>query len=402
MRSSRHLAEVEGFFRLIALGLVFAFAFFVASGMASGSTVHASTDEIRREIEDLRNRLNSIQGDMGQYERDLGQIRQQEEGVTRELSQAQVEMQQVESQLDEALVALQLAELQVDEAEMDLRDAEEELAYRTNLLNGRVRAMYELGTVSYFEVLFSSSSFSDFVRRFQTLQRIVNQDVSVLESVREQKEEVEYRREVWLSQKEDAATWKQRVAEKREELAVEVASYENRLDNLSSREQEYLDALNEMERRSEQIARDITEKQEELALAEGTPYLVWPLNQGTFWVSSPFGQRYHPILGQWRMHSGIDLAASTGTPIKSAASGVVLDAGWMGGYGLSVIVAHTSSVSTLYAHASTLRVESGQRVKEGDTVGLVGSTGMSTGPHLHFEVRVDGQVQDPTEYLPSR
>ncbi|MFP4199901.1 MAG: murein hydrolase activator EnvC family protein [Clostridia bacterium] len=402
MRSSSRLAKYEGLSRPIALLLILTLAFSFTIGILDGSSARASTGEIKREIQELRDRLDSIQGDMSQYERDLGQIRQQEEGVTRELGQTQVELRQVESQLDEALVALQLAELQVEEAEMDLEEAEEELAHRTDLLNGRVRAMYELGTVSYLEVLFSSTSFSDFVRRFQTLQRIVNQDVSILESVREQKEEVEHRREVWIVQKEDAAHWKQRVAEKREQLAVEVAHYENRLDSLSSREREYLDALEEMERRSEQIARDITEKQEALALAEGTPYLIWPLDQGTFWVSSPFGQRYHPILGQWRMHSGIDLAASTGTPIKAAASGVVLDVGWMGGYGLSVIVAHTSSISTLYAHASSLRVQSGQEVQQGDTVGLVGSTGMSTGPHLHFEVRRDGQVQDPVEYLPSR
>ncbi len=374
----------------------------VSALFAGADPVHASAGEIRQEIENLRNRLDNIQGDMDQYESNLEHIRQQEQGVTRELGQAQVELRQVENQLDEALVALQMAELEVQEAEEDLQRAEEELDYRTGLLNGRVRAMYELGTVSYLEVLLSSVSFADFVRRFQMLQQIVGQDVSILEAVREQKSEVEYRRQVWIDEKDDAAYWKERVAEKREELKVEVARYESRLHQLSSREQEYLDALDEMERRSEQIAEEITAKQEELALAEGIPYMIWPLNPGSFWVSSPFGQRYHPILGQWRFHSGIDLAASTGTPIRAAASGIVLDAGWMGGYGLTVIVAHTSTVSTLYAHASTLRVEPGDQVGEGDTIALVGTTGMSTGPHLHFEVRVDGQVEDPKEYLPPR
>ncbi len=390
-------------FKGVALVLSLAMVLAVISGSLPGvKSAEASTSQIRREIEELRNRLNSIQGDMSQYERDLGQIKEQEQGVTQELSQAQVELRQVESQLDEALVALKLAELEVVEAEEDLQRAQEELDYRMGLLNGRVRAMYELGTISYLEVLLSSTSFSDFVRRFQMLQQIVGQDVAVLEAVREQKAEVEYRREVWLAEKQDAEHWKERVAQKREELRVEVAQYENRLDQLTSRQQEYLAALDEMERRSEQIAREITEKQKELSLAEGTPYMIWPLDSGTFWVSSPFGQRFHPVLGQWRLHSGIDLAASTGTPIKAAADGVVLDAGWMGGYGLSVIVAHTSTVSTLYAHASTLRVEAGQQVRAGDTIALVGSTGMSTGPHLHFEVRMNGEVQDPVKFLPPR
>ncbi len=389
--------------RVVAVAATAALLLTLLGGFASDpESVYASTGQIRREIEELRNRLNSIQGDMSQYEADLTQIKREGQGVTQELSQAQVELRQVESQLDEALVSLQLAEMEVAEAEDDLRAAQEELDYRTDLLNGRIRAMYELGTVSYLEVLLSAVSFGDFVRRFQMLQQIVGQDVSILESVQEQKAEVEYRREVWLSEKKDAEYWKDQVAQKRQELRVEVANYETRLDQLSSREQEYLDALDEMERRSEQIAQSITEKQKELALAEGTPYLSWPLSPGTFWVSSPFGQRYHPILGQWRLHSGIDLAASTGTPIRAAGDGVVLDAGWMGGYGLAVIVAHTSSTSTLYAHASQLRVNPGDRVALGETIALVGSTGFSTGPHLHFEVRVNGQVEDPVKYLPAR
>jgi murein DD-endopeptidase MepM/ murein hydrolase activator NlpD len=192
------------------------------------------------------------------------------------------------------------------------------------------------------------------------------------------------------------------VAARSESLSATVARYQDRLTELTDRQEEYRAAMDEMERRSEQIAREITEKQREMALAEGVPYLEWPLKPGSYWISSPFGNRYHPILGQWRLHTGVDLAASSGTTIRAAGDGIVLDAGWMGGYGLTVIIAHTSTVSTLYAHASSVLVSGGQTVSEGQSIARVGSTGWSTGPHLHFEVRVDGEPKDPTKYLPAR
>ncbi len=277
-----------------------------------------------------------------------------------------------------------------------------ELDRRVDLLHRRVRAMYELGTVSYLEVLLSATTFSDFVRRFQMLREIVDQDVSIVEAVSEQRAAVEQHKLECEALEAEAAERRAEVASKRDELRAQVASYERRLNELTSQQREYRDALDEMERRSEQITQEIIEKQQELALQEGIVFLDWPLDSGTYWISSPFGRRFHPVLGEWRMHSGIDLAAASGTTIRSAGPGVVLDAGWMGGYGLTVIVAHTSNLTTLYAHASTLLVSAGDDVTMGQAIARVGTTGMSTGPHLHFEVRVDGEPQNPVDFLPSR
>lgn len=115
-------------------------------------------------------------------------------------------------------------------------------------------------------------------------------------------------------------------------------------------------------------------------------------------ITSPFGPREHPVLGGVSFHHGVDFASYEGEPVKAAASGVVLYAGWMGAYGQAVIVAHGGGVATLYAHMSSVEVQTGQRIADGDTIGLVGSTGLSTGPHLHFEVRVDGEARDPIEF----
>lgn len=116
-------------------------------------------------------------------------------------------------------------------------------------------------------------------------------------------------------------------------------------------------------------------------------------------ITSSFGYRIHPILGYKRFHAGIDFGADTGSPIYAADSGVVLFAGWYGGYGQSVIIDHGNSLTTLYAHASELYVSEGQSIQQGQVIAAIGSTGLSTGPHLHFEVRQNGEPVDPLNYL---
>jgi murein DD-endopeptidase MepM/ murein hydrolase activator NlpD len=125
--------------------------------------------------------------------------------------------------------------------------------------------------------------------------------------------------------------------------------------------------------------------------------MIWP-TQGR--LSSGFGYRRHPILGYSRLHAGLDIGNASGTSIWSAAGGTVIHAGWRGGYGNAVIVDHGSGIATLYAHMSQILVSVGTNVARGDPVGLMGSTGLSTGPHLHFEVRVGGNATDPLLYLP--
>ena len=128
----------------------------------------------------------------------------------------------------------------------------------------------------------------------------------------------------------------------------------------------------------------------------GTGSLIWPVSGP---VTSPFGWRIHPILGYRKFHTGIDIGVGYGVPIHAADSGTVIYATWMGGYGNVIIIDHGNGLSTLYAHQSSLAVGTGAHVTRGQTVGYVGSTGFSTGPHLHFEVRVNGNPVDPMGYL---
>ena len=135
---------------------------------------------------------------------------------------------------------------------------------------------------------------------------------------------------------------------------------------------------------------------------ELSPYkgrFIWPIPGR---LGRGFGRKYHPILRRRRMHNGQDIAAPRGTPIKAAGPGIVIEARWRGGYGRMILIDHGGGISTLYGHCSRIRVKAGQKVQQGQIIGNVGSTGLSTGPHLHLEVRVNGRPRNPRPYFPRR
>lgn len=132
-------------------------------------------------------------------------------------------------------------------------------------------------------------------------------------------------------------------------------------------------------------------------IGKGTGAMNWPIRGP---ITSPYGWRIHPIFGSQKFHAGIDISADYGDLVKAADEGVVISAGWLGGYGYTVMIDHGAGIITLYAHNSELTVSAGEMVLKGQTVALAGSTGYATGPHCHFEVRVHGQTTDPLNYLP--
>ncbi len=174
----------------------------------------------------------------------------------------------------------------------------------------------------------------------------------------------------------------------REEYLRQVQADRKKLESL----------LDEMEAESKALEAEVRRLQALYALTARDLSMIWPASGG--WISDYYGNRLHPILGYNRFHSGIDYAANRGSPIKAAESGVVIFSGTNGGYGLCVIIDHGGGISTLYGHSDKLLVKVGQNVLRGDTIALVGSTGVSTGPHLHFEVRVNGETQNPLDWLP--
>lgn len=170
------------------------------------------------------------------------------------------------------------------------------------------------------------------------------------------------------------------------------------LDWGAKRDGAYVDPLDLLVRLQARLVDPETLRPGLAASAEGGGAMIWPVAGAA--AGSGFGMRTHPITGQRRLHAGIDVAAPAGTPITAAADGLVVSAGRRGGYGLLVILDHGGGLETRYAHASTVAVTRGALVRRGQVIALVGSTGLSTAPHLHFEVRVDGYARDPAGWLP--
>jgi murein DD-endopeptidase MepM/ murein hydrolase activator NlpD len=258
------------------------------------------------------------------------------------------------------------------------------------------------------EVLVDSSSFSDFLTRFSYLQQMLRQDVQLLHEVKDEKARIETEKAQLEEKRANVASLKAQAAE---QLATIAAIRDKKASQLAETTEEIeaiKQQLEELDRISQEVQdrlQKLEQEYDEELKRRGISFtgLEWPLPRGG-WISSPYGPRFHPILHEWKQHTGVDVAIGQGTPIYAAAAGKVIYAGWLGGYGNTVIIAHGkgtdgNSYSTLYAHGSALYVKKNTFVKQGQRIASVGSTGYSTGPHLHLEVRVNGEHKNPLHYI---
>jgi len=205
-------------------------------------------------------------------------------------------------------------------------------------------------------------------------------------------------RDVVASQEQDLATRRQAQDDLRQQEATEVAKQNDLLDQLRARKGEFEAQIAALQRQSDALGAQLSGRQAgQVLVPSGHGVLSVPIPGAP--ITSGFGPRVHPIYGDVRMHTGIDFGASYGTPIHAAADGVVVSAGPLGGYGSATVIDHGNGLATLYGHQSSISVSPGQTVKRGQIIGYVGCTGLCTGPHLHFEVRVLGTPVDPMPYL---
>ncbi len=293
----------------------------------------------------------------------------------------------------------------------ELQRAESDLVQAQDALSARAVNIYKTGGFSYLEALFDTRRLIDLINRLDLLSLIIRQDQQLLTRVEELRARVAaekaalYEQETQLAaveerQQAQTAALNQLVSEQASKLAKLDSARDDKRAVLAKAEKDKAswekqeDALLADSARLETELRALTSTSTEVV--KGTGRLIMPVNGR---ISSPFGYRVHPIFQVRKLHTGIDISASSGTPIKAADSGVVVQAGWRGGYGQAVVISHGDGIATLYAHQSKILVGVGDRVEKGDVIGKVGSTGYSTGPHLHFEVRVNGSPVDPMRYL---
>lgn len=356
------------------------------------------TPALADELEQKQQELNSIQQQAEEQQRKAEQARRKERSISEQLRVIQGELDAAQDEYDTVNDQLEQTEQQIQaNTELSARLVKK-MEVQTKTLHRRIRDIYKNGQVSYIDVLFGAKDFNDFVSRMDILKKILAYDTALIQATKadraalaKAKAQLEADRGKIVELRKTAAAKREQVSVRRQERqgVLDAATYERELAERAYRE------LIETSRQIEQMIRRIQSGDKNVGGSTGT--MVWPA-QGE--ITSPFGWRVHPIFGTQRMHTGIDIGADYGDPVRAADGGVVIHSDWMGGYGNAVIIDHGNGISTLYAHNSQLLVGEGQTVAKGQVVSRAGSTGYSTGPHLHFEVRQHGSPVNPLNFLP--
>ena len=361
----------------------------------ASNTIDAQTEGLRKQNEEMNNKINETNEKL--------------EYVKEELSDTMLKVQETEDKVLEyekqvKELGQKMSELQssIDVATANLEIASQDYDAKSDMLAQRLVAMYEAGDTSYLDVLLKSSSLTDFLSRYYAIEELTKYDSELIDRVEKEKNNIEQTRE-----KLEAEQAEIKIVKAKSEQTTVV------LNNMKTLQQSYVERLSAGEKTLQEQITAYKKEQAEIQakILEATNTIVpniqytggemlWPVAASGTVITSNYGVREHPIQGVVKQHTGLDIGgADTGTPIVAALDGVVTHAGWLGGYGNCVMISHGNGVVTLYGHGNKVLTEVGKQVKQGETIMELGSTGNSTGPHCHFEVRINGNYANPLNYV---
>ena len=350
--------------------------------------------------DDLEDQLADLQRQAEEQQAKTNEASAKVESVSERLRQIQEELRVATAEYKEVKGQLDSVEDKISDNTELLRKTEADLKVKNKKLQQRVRDIYINGQISYVDVLFGAKDFADLMTRMDVLKRIIKHDYDLIMKVKEEKTTVENTRAQLEKDKAEA-----------EVLVADAQAKKAKVEDKESEQQVLLDQAiydrdtsermyEEIMAASQEVANMIRRSQMSSAGYSGAPAgaggMIWPISGP---ITSEFGWRTHPIFGTARFHSGLDIGGDYGMPIYAAASGTVIYAGWISGYGNAVIIDHGGGVTTLYGHNDSLNVSEGENVAQGQVIAMCGSTGNSTGPHCHFEVRENGEPVSPYGYL---
>lgn len=386
------------------------------AGAVSSSEIQDQIDDLKSEYAEGQAKLDELEGLLADNLESMSAMINQKNAIDQQIALLKEQTETI-SQMVSAynlLIADQQEELDAAQAKLD------ELNEK---YKDRIRAMEEKGSLSYWSVIFNASSFADLLDRLNMVYEIASADAKRLEQLQALAQQVEEAQVELLQKKQDMEKTKQELQSAQEEMAAKRAEADALLADLVALGEEYEKYIEAAEDAQHDLMLDIMQKEDEYDEAKYKEWLAtsvpptttstagghvtrvvngitWYTPTKDYYISSPFGYRWHPISGKWKMHYGIDMAAPEGTPIYATRTGVVTVASYQeGGAGYYVKLNHGDGYSSIYMHMTHYIVKVGQYVTAGQIIGYVGNTGGSTGDHLHFGIAYKGEYQDPTKYI---
>ena len=356
---------------------------------------------------EIRQSLREKKQELSHQQSRLDTLNERERDLARQLNDAQYDLQESRTAFNTTVARLESAQARYEDIQSKLNLATERYRKCQAVLGHRLRDIYMQSDMSYLVVLLGAKTFTEFLDHAHYLAIIIARDYRLLEEIRQLRSELTVQAQ---AARETVAEMK-KLRETQESRVAELAEIERRrselLDEVSSQRESVSQYVAELEGSTQdledKLQRTLNSRQSHVNPNIPQSRHTWGsgryVNPAEGPITSPYGYRIHPIYGTMRFHSGIDIGAYYGSSILAADSGVVIEAGWIGGYGNTVMIDHGGGYSTLYGHCSQIYVSNGQFVNQGEPIAAVGSTGNSTGPHLHFEVRINGDPVDPLGFI---
>lgn len=366
---------------------------FLIAMLLIGSSVISFADRTEDEIQA---ELKAIQEEKAALQQTLNSGTAVENSLLKEVRALDANIATLNLEIKELNITIELTEERVNKAIVELDAVEQDINKQQEDLGDRLAAMYMNGSVGFIDVILGSNSMSDLMTNLDRIQMVYDADKEMLKELEIQQKILNAQKEYLESLKADLEVAKADAAAKEVELESEravVAEKKAAIEADNDALQAQIDAFNAEANR---LTAEILKLQGNEAFVGGA--FTWPA-PGYSRITSPFKQRTNPITGKWEQHLGMDIGVPSNSTIVAANSGTVIKAGWNNSYGWMVMIDHGGGIVTLYAHNNKLLVSTGDIVYKGQAISLSGSSGDSTGPHLHFEVRVNGKVTNPADYV---
>ena len=361
-----------------------------------------STGSIATDISDLDKQKKEVSEELNKKNKQLEYVNEELTTALLEIQKLDDEILQYETDLNKYETQLSKLQTSIDEAIEKIDLVQEDYQTREEILRERLVEMYKAGDVTYLEVLLSSKSLTEFISSYFLMRQLVEYDNKLIEQVEREKNDLEYTKAKLEKEQKEVKT----IKAKKEQTTII-------LNNKKTLQKAHVNKLSKKEKKLQkeiiEYKKEVYRIQSLISQVSGEPNLqiqytggdmIWPVAKEGTAITSYYEQREHPITGIIHYHSGIDIGnAYFGTPVVAALDGYVSYAGWLGGYGNCVIINHGNGVSTLYGHGQAILTTLHKEVKQGELIMEVGSTGNSTGPHLHFEIRINGYTVNPLLYV---